>query len=275
MNPTISFVVLTWNSQPFVAACLDSIDRQCSQEQIPYEVLLIDNGSTDKTNDIVGEYAKRRDNIVHIKLPRNCGTTATRNRGIKKSRGDYICILDSDTEFKAGSLASSLRVLGENPDVGMLAPRLVLPDGTVQNSVKKFPTFWNKMLKLPKAVLKIKVRDGDFYTDFPFESETLIDTAISACWIFNKSLIDKIGYLDEKIFYSPEDLDFSIRVWLGGLKILYYPALTLLHNTQQISHAKPFSKVSRLHFSGLLYYYRKHGGWLSRKHVYKKIGRNR
>jgi GT2 family glycosyltransferase len=264
---------LTWNSQSYIPACIDSINRQCRQENLSCELVFIDNGSTDSSNDIIGEYARKQDNIIQIKLDKNFGTTYPRNIGIKKSSGDYICILDSDTEFWTGSLAAAIRVLEDSPDVGMVVPKLVLPDGSVQNSVKKFPTFWNKLLKLPKAILKITISDGDFYPEFPFESAKLVDTAISACWLFNKSLVDKIGYLDENIFYSPEDLDYSIRVWLGGLKILYCPDLILLHNTQQISHKKPFSRVSLMHFSGLLYYYRKHGGWLSRRRLYEKIGR--
>jgi GT2 family glycosyltransferase len=79
--------------------------------------------------------------------------------------------------------------------------------------------------------------------------------------------MEKVGYLDEKIFYSPEDIDYALRVWLAGYCVLYYPALTVLHHTQQITHKKPLSKTSISHFFGLVYYYRQHGGWITRPQV--------
>jgi GT2 family glycosyltransferase len=119
-------------------------------------------------------------------------------------------------------------------------------------------------MKIPRIVFGIKTKNNDFYENFPFAEEQTVDTAISACWFFKKALLQKTGYLDEKIFYAPEDIDFSLRVWKAGLSILYYPAFSVFHHTQQITHRKPLSKTSISHFWGLIYYYRKHGGWLVR-----------
>jgi GT2 family glycosyltransferase len=112
--------------------------------------------------------------------------------------------------------------------------------------------------------LGIHINQSDFYEEFPFVAETVVDSAISACWFFRKELCDDIGYLDEKIFYSPEDLDYCLRVYLSGKINVYHPYFEVLHHTQQISHRKPFSMVSFSHFAGLLYYYKKHGGWVYR-----------
>ena len=174
--------------------------------------------------------------------------------------GEFVCILDSDTELMSGSILQILSRLAESREIGIIAPRLVLPNGEVQNSVKKFPTVWHKLAKIPMAVFKVPVKNYDFYETFPFESEAYVDTAISACWFFRTDLLTDIGLLDERIFYAPEDVDFCARVWKNGKKVLYKPDLTVLHNTQQICHQNPFSKVAFSHFFGLLYYYRKHGG---------------
>lgn len=269
----LSFIILTWNSRKFLASCFDSISAKCFEESIDYEIIVVDNGSTDGSAVVFEQFqSKLSDRFRVFSLGENTGTTYSRNIGLKASIGRCICILDSDTELGAGSLKGGLERLVLDESVGLLAPRLLLPDATVQHSVKRFPTFWHKLRKIPKVVLGVRMANLDFYEDFPFAAEKEVDTAISACWFFGRALIDQIGYLDEKIFYSPEDLDYSVRVRKAGKRILYYPFVTVLHHTQQISHRKPFSKVSLSHFGGLLYFYRKHGGWFSAKGFYRQTG---
>lgn len=262
----ISFVMLSWNSERFLAKSFDSIIHKCLQENITYEVIVIDNGSTDKSAHIVKEYAtKYPGGYKLIDLPENKGTTYSRNLGLKQSQGKNLCIIDSDTELGKGSLRDILQFLATNTHIGLLCPKLVLPDGSIQNSVKLFPTMLDKLIKIPRIVFGVKTRNYDFYADFNFNKRQPVDSAISACWFFRQDLIETVGYLDERIFYSPEDLDYSLRTWKSGYKNFYYPDFTVYHHTQQITHRKPFSKTSRSHFFGLLYYYNKHGGWIIRQ----------
>lgn len=265
LKPQLSFIVLTWNSKQFLRNCFDSIVEKCAEDKISFEVIIIDNGSSDGSAKIFEQYqASFADHFVLIPLADNMGTTYPRNLGLKKARGECICVLDSDTELGEGSLTTVVNRLNSGSRIGLIAPRLVLPDGTVQNSVKRFPTMFNKLMKIPRIVFGYGTKNTDFYESFPFLEEREVDTAISACWFFKKELLLAAGYLDEKIFYAPEDIDFSLRVWQAGYSIVYFPAYTVLHHTQQITHRKPFSKTSISHFFGLIYYYRKHGGWLSR-----------
>ena len=262
MNPSISFIILTWNSEAFLRKCFDSIILKCTEEQITYEIIVIDNGSVDDSSPILHDYESKYPTVFHlILLDRNLGTTYPRNLGLKQARGEYICILDSDTELGQGSLTEVMTRISNEPSTGIIAPRLLLPNGKIQNSVKHFPTFLHKLIKIIGILLKINLKNYDFYKDFPFTEERMADTAISACWFFKKGLIQLVGNLDENIFYSPEDMDYSIRVWKAGRSILYFPSFTVLHHTQQITHKRPLSKTSFSHFGGLIYYYRKHGGW--------------
>jgi hypothetical protein len=263
--PTISFIILTWNSEGYLRRCFDSIIRKCAEEKLSFEVIVTDNGSRDGSCGIIESYKKDSPYEFHlIKLDCNRGTTYTRNLGLKQARGEYLCILDSDTEMGEGSLTAVIKRLSSDTRVGLIVPRLLLPDGSIQNSVKRFPTMLNKLMKIPRIVFGVSTKNSDFYDNFPFTEEREVDTAISACWFFRREVFERVGYLDEKIFYAPEDIDFSLRVWLAGYSIIYYPAFTVLHHTQQITHKKPLSKTSISHFFGLIYYYRKHGGWLVR-----------
>lgn len=260
----LSFVILTWNSEKYLSPCLDSLIQQCSKENISWEIVIVDNGSTDGTQSIAQRYSGKYTDRIHlIPLKKNHGTTYPRNLGLKMAEGQTCCILDSDTEFNFGSIRNVINIL-LNQRIGMVVPQLLLPGNIIQNSVKKFPTFWDKISKIPGIFLNKKVSSKDFYESFPFYESRPVDTAISACWFFKKTLLDTVGFLDENIFYAPEDVEYCLRVNKSGLQIVYYPLVSISHHTQQISHQKPFSKVSRSHFIGLLYYFKKHGGWFRR-----------
>jgi len=258
----ISFVALTWNSQAYVRRCLDSIANRCESDRLAFEILVVDNGSADGTvADVTAVKAEGRTPVTLISLDTNRGTTYPRNLALKLAKGTVVCVIDSDTEFRSGSLRPILRLLEADPSLGLIAPRLLLPDGSVQHSVKRFPTLSHKLRKIPSIVLGRPVPRADFYATFPFEQCTFVDTAISACWFFRRQLVDNIGLLDEGIFYAPEDVEFCARIHEAGQRIAYYPYLTLLHHTQQISHRRPFSRMSLSHMKGLTRYHRKHGGW--------------
>jgi hypothetical protein len=262
----ISFVSLTWNSEAYVRRCLDSFIARCSIEDLRPEFIIVDNGSRDGSAGIVREYCSRdADGVRLITLDRNRGTTYPRNLALRVARSPVICILDSDTEYVSGSLRRVIDLLAAHPSLGIVAPRLLLPDGSVQHSVKRFPTLLDKLRKVPRILTGRKATRDDFYGSFPFDRCTLVETAIAACWFLRTELIEQIGLLDEGIFYSPEDLDYSARVRNAGKHILYNPELTLLHHTQQISHRRPLSRLSMSHLKGLIRFHHRHGGWFVRR----------
>lgn len=264
LDKRISFIILSWNSQKYLEKCFDSIIALCDNDKIGYEIIVIDNGSNDNSEKIINIYkAKYPQIFIAIMLPENIGTTRSRNIGLKKSKGRYICILDSDTEILSNSFSKMTTILDNNSDIGIIAPQLILPNGAIQNSVKRFPTLLHKILKIPKVIFSLKIKDFDFYDKFPFSTEKYVDTAISACWLLSRELTLTIGLLDENIFYAPEDVEYCMRIRKAGKKVLYYPHVKILHNTQQISHKSPFSRLSISHFFGLLYYFKKHRSWFT------------
>ncbi len=252
----ISFVILTWNSESTIDNCLASISRSCDRERISYEIFLVDNGSSDRTCDVIRQFDNLPLNLTCY--PKNRGTTTTRNEVLRKCTGEVVSIMDSDASFVGGSLREMLSVLLGDDSIGIIAPKLIETSGRVQASVKKFPSLTGKLARIPKILFKLNLRDAGVYPDFPFEDTREVDCAISASWFLRRRLLDDIGYLDERIFYAPEDVDFCLRVRKSGRKIVYYPAFTVLHQTQQITHKRMFSKVALSHFLGLMYYFAKH-----------------
>ena len=273
-NATLSFIILTYNSEKYIHQCLQSVITKLNDEKLPYEIFVVDNGSEDSTKIILKSYQHSHPKTFNsIFLDKNTGTTYSRNLALKKAKGQYLCILDSDTRILSGDFCEALQYLGRNRDIGILAPLLVLPNGEFQHSVKRFPTFFQKLQKFRRIFENKSFNDKDFYEDFPFSQETIVDSAISACWLIHKSILSEVGYFDERIFYSPEDLDYCVRVWKSGKKVVFYPKMKILHNTQQITYKNPFSYIALSHFLGLLYYFRKHGGWFKTHHICHR-GRN-
>ena len=148
--------------------------------------------------------------------------------------------------------------LADNPTVGIIAPRLIFPSGGVQDSVKRFPSFVGKFSRIPVILFKAPIRPFDTYPDFPFTKKRAVDYAISACWFGRREVFEDAGWLDERIFYAPEDIDFCLRLWKRGLTTIYYPDYTVIHHIQRLTHKKVFSKVALSHFAGLVYYFAKH-----------------
>ncbi|MEN6474571.1 MAG: glycosyltransferase family 2 protein [Syntrophaceae bacterium] len=259
----ISFVILTWNSQGYIKRCVSSYAVALDKDGLSGEFLIVDNGSQDNTLAVLRDDVETSLSPNHavkvIPLKENVGTTVSRNMAIRRASGKFIIVCDSDTEFSQGSFLPALDYLMKNPEVGIVAPLLLWPDGEPQPTVRRFPTLIAKVLKVMDIVFHLPVKNIDFYPDFPWDTVMTVQTAASAFWILNKGLVEKVGYFDEKIFYSPEDLDYCFRIWRLGLKVVFYPDIKIIHHAQRLSRRNPFSRHALSHFGGLLYFFRKHG----------------
>lgn len=253
----LSFVILTRNSERYIDACLSSLEA--SLGGISYEILIVDNGSSDRTLEIISSHR----GVQVLRLEENWGTTFSRNLALKHAAGDYIVVMDSDIEIRRLDWEKLLSKFCGH--LGMIAPRLFLPDGRVQHSVKKFPLFHWRLAKLRKIFFGLAVKEREHYSDLSVVESP--DTAISAFWVLSREAMRAVGLFDEKIFYSPEDLDYCVRLWGSGFSIKYYRDADIVHHTQQVAHKKPFSLISLSFFLNFLYYFWKHKYWFDSKIV--------
>jgi GT2 family glycosyltransferase len=225
------------------------------RSQYIYEVFIIDNGSTDDSVMLINEYERKYKGLIKpIFLDHNTGTTYSRNLAIKQASGKYVAVLDSDVELNDETLVELVATLEEGNGVGLVAPKLVYGNGLLQKSYDQFPTVWRKVYRylFLKSIEK-KERELPL-DDAPIE----IDYAISAFWLIRKEVIENVGLLDENIFYAPEDVDYCLRIWQHGYKILYVPKVYAIHHAQEISRALRVNKATIEHIKGLIYYFSKH-----------------
>jgi len=274
-KPEVSVIILTWNSEKYIGNCINSVFIDAGFSGIKIEVIVVDNGSNDGTIEILEKLQKKYyKDLEVLKLRKNYGTTISRNMGIRKSAGKYIFILDSDTEVQPGTMAKLIKTIESEKNVGIAAPRLVYADGSIQPSCKKFPTAKIKFFKtLPfnkfhEIAKKEELYDPKVYLS-DFDKIINVDYCISAAWMVNRKTIEDVGLFDENIFYAPEDVDYCLRTWLKGWKVVYDPKAKAIHYTQRLSH-KNF-KMALSQIKGLLYYFIKYRYIFNRERIYRKI----
>lgn len=261
----IGFVILTWNSEKYIENCLKSL-FQINGSEVQINIVVVDNASEDNTNLVVGKIYKENNHkagLCHlIKLKKNFGTTYSRNLGIsylKKHSLDYICILDSDTIVNAEAVKALTNELKQDASCGIVGPKMHSSSGIYQRSGRDIPTLTEKFLKaLPFKALQMRGNELEASILADGSGCVKVGYLMSACWMMRADLFDKIGNLDEKIFYAPEDAEFCIRCWKAGLSVKYCYDAEIVHEWQRLSRKKLFSKHNLEHIKGLLYMFWKH-----------------
>jgi GT2 family glycosyltransferase len=261
----ICAIVLCFNSVRHIDRCLTELNKALDDLGGEHEIIVIENGSQDGSVGIVqGWEARRPGRVLAIYSPENLGTTVSRNLGLKQAKGEFILVLDSDA-FITGHVLAALRTrLQAYPRLGMVVPRLHYGDGRFQLSTDEFPTLLRKFERL------VRLRALE-QAHRPPEQPVEVEYAISACWMLPRHVVDIVGPLDEQIFYSPEDVDYCARIGLAGFDIVYDPTVIAVHDAQELSRSRKVNGFFSRHLSGLLYFFRKYGCYLSAAKLRQRI----
>lgn len=268
----LSFVILSYNSARYIEKCTRSIVDSLDSTEPMDEIWIVDNGSTDGSIEILRELHAEFPNLLKVEyLPRNTGTTVSRNLALRQARGEFVVVMDSDVTVEKQTFEPLMARLKADPTCGMVAPLLTYPNGRLQISTDVFPIVSHKLKRF--FALKQMERDND---QLPWPTEpALVDYAISAFWMLRREVIERVGPLDERIFYSPEDVDYCLRIWAAGFKIVYDPTVRVIHDAQEISRGFPIRKASWSHAKGLSYLFWKHRYMFGHRALYQRIGRFR
>lgn len=249
-----SFVILAWNSQSYLKDCLESVLAiKCSK----MEVYVIDNGSSDATPTILSEIAKSNEHLHVITESENLGTTVSRNKALSKisNECDYVCVLDSDTVVNQTAFESLADALADE-SIGVVGPTMINNAGEEQLSGRNFPTVG---IKFGKAIGKTKSAEAEVPTSEIKNGLQDVDYLLSACWLIPNEVLARVGMLDEKIFYAPEDVDWCMRCHKAGFRVVRDHTAQIIHDYQRLSRQKLFSKINWEHMKGLAHYFKKHG----------------
>ena len=241
----LSIVIVNWNTSKMLIQCLDSIYH--SESRLIIEVIVVDNGSTD---DSVRSVATRFPQVNLVVNGRNLGFAKANNQGIKASKGRYCLLLNSDTILKPNSLDLLVNYADANLDVGVVGPKLLNMDGTLQKSWAEFPTFWSELTGEPVRKRSPVGNQQNAYS---------VDTILGACMLVRDEVIQTIGLLDDEYYMYSEEIDWCFRIKKGGWRIHYYPASEVFHIGGASASMNTIRQLSLLYQSKILFF-KKHYG---------------
>ena len=265
----LSIVIVSYNTKKDLQNCLDSLTLLKIKKS--YELIIVDNGSTDESTTYIKNIAKANKKIIPILNSDNSGFAAANNQGIKKSRGKYILLLNSDTLIEEDIFTPIIDWMDEHPKVGISGCALLNKDRSVQGSGGFFPN-------LPRAISWLLFLDDipfiskyikpfhPLHTKSFFKNEAFYsqpheqDWVTGAFFLIKREVVDKIGYIDEEYFMYTEEVDYCYRAKQKGWKIWYLPQWSIVHFGQG-SGSPTFAIISE--WRNIQLFYKKHYSLLS------------
>lgn len=256
----ISIIIVNCNTRDLLRACLQSIktDRSASRE-----VLVIDNGSTDGSVDMVQQDFSDVRLIVNAV---NQGFASPNNVGMREATGRYVFLLNSDTEFKPGTLKALVTFLDEHPEACACGPRLVYPNGTQQNSVKGFPSLWTHlcdMFLFDKMFPHSMVFGKGEMRWFDYDHDAKVDHVMAAALLVRRDALASIGLLDERFSIYYNDMDWCWRMAKLGWSVWYTPSAVVVHHLGATIGTvnRKFERFEELYNNTMLFYKKRYGAW--------------
>lgn len=251
----ISIAIISHGHEEFVERCLASLEKELSSSGV--EVFIVDNLGQCGMDGLAARYGSQVQ--VH-RNARQMGFAANCNQAFRMTRGEYVLLLNPDTELVSGHLSEALAYMDANQHVGILGARLVNSDGTPQASCRCFPSvpvFALRLLGADKWNHRPAFYRSSLLEGRVFVGPTRVDLVTGAFFLVRRLCFERIGGFDESFFLYYEDADFCFRARSKGLETHYFPALTLTHHHQRSS--KSFlGPHARWHAHSSLHYFLKH-----------------
>jgi GT2 family glycosyltransferase len=257
----ISIIIVTWNGKNIVAQCLDSLKQYAHKPAT--EVIVVDNASTDGTLEMI------REQYLYVTLianSANLGFAKANNIGIERSRGQYVCLVNSDVVVPEECIEKAINYMERNPAIGMLGPKMRLPDGTIGQSCMGFPTVWNwfcRALALDNLSMGRRIFGGFLRTDFQYDQVEDVDVLTGWFWIVTREALNQVGPLDGRYFMYGEDIDWCKRFHQAGWRVVFYPDAEAIHHTAASSKLAPVRFHIEMHRANMQYFEKYHD-WLDR-----------
>jgi GT2 family glycosyltransferase len=245
-RPRAACVVVTYDAEAWIERCLASVGET--------DTVVVDVGSSDRTVDVVRSSFPR----VQVVEAENRGLAAGWNRGIAETDADHVLMLNADAWLVEDALGRLLEVADANPRAAVVGPRLLNPDGTLQRSVRGYPTLWRlatEYLYLRKLAPGSRALNAFYGAGFDHESEREVEWVMGACMLLRRSAFDDVGPFDERYFLFSEEVDWMRRAADRGWSVVFTPNARCVH----VGGATHGGRLFRENVRGHLRYLSLHG----------------
>jgi len=256
----LSIIIVSWNAREFLSKCLWSL--KTSMTDYYTEIIVVDNASTDGSQELVRDQFPRVNLICN---DTNLGFAKAINIGVSHCRGKYVCLINSDVEVLEDCFVRMIAYMEHHPEVGMLGPQIIDPNGNIQRSCMGFPTLWNtfcRALALDSLFPKVKLFGGYLMTYWEHNTMRNVDVINGCFWMIKREALDQVGLLDEQFFIYAEDLDWCKRFTMADWEIVYFPMAEALHYGGASSSNAPVRFYIEMQKANLKFW-RKHYGRFS------------
>jgi N-acetylglucosaminyl-diphospho-decaprenol L-rhamnosyltransferase len=213
-------VVVTYDALPWIEQCLESVAQ--------VDTVVVDNGSGDGTVDVVRE----RFPAVRVIESENRGLSAGWNTGIRATASEHVLLLNADAWLLDGALSALVAAADRHPRAAAIGPRLENTDGTLQRSVRGYPTAWRlatEYLYLRKLAPRSRALNAFYGAGFDHAREREVEWLMGACLLVRRAVFDEVGPFDERYFLFSEEVDWMRRAADRGWSVVFTPDARCVH----------------------------------------------
>jgi N-acetylglucosaminyl-diphospho-decaprenol L-rhamnosyltransferase len=255
--PGTSVVIVGWQVRDLLRGCLASIAAYEDLDEL--DVWVVDNGSTDGTAAMITtEFPWVR----LVALDDNPGFAAGNNFALRWATGDVCILLNPDTALHDAALTTLAAYLRAHPAVGVVGPRLVNPDGSLQSAGFAPPSLfqvWYDLVPWPRRLYHSRLNGR--YPDAPTDTAYAVGFPLGACLAVRRDVLDRVGFLDEAYGMYMEELDFCARVRAAGYAVHILPTVTITHHGGQSTGQAPDAMFLALHRARRQFYTQYRPAW--------------
>jgi GT2 family glycosyltransferase len=256
----VSVVIVSWNVRDLLQACIESVVS--TRSNLSVQVIVVDNASDDGSAELVREHYREIDLFAS---DTNLGFAAANNLGLANSQGRYVFFLNPDTVLREGALIAMINFLDREKQFGVVGPRLIDPDGSVQwVCARTFPTLMFILFealylyRLPFVGRRLKDR---LVSPYDLSKRQEVHAISGAAMLGRREVIEQFGGFDESFLHTAEDVDLCLRLRRKGGRIFYLADAEVVHLGGQ-STALASVRAATMGFISMGEYFRRSHGWL-------------
>lgn len=256
----VSVIVASHNAREFIERCVGALS------ETHHDVIVVDSASSDGTAEFVRE---RFPDVRVVQLTENRGYGAALNEGMALSGARYFLLMNGDAWPKPGAIEELLDFAESQPRAGVIGPRLLNSNGTLQPSVRGFPTLWRlatEYLFLRWFAPRSRALNAFYSAGFDHRSVRDAEFLVGAVLLVRRDVVDEIGAFDTRFFMFNEEVDFCYRACEAGWRVVFYPGAQFVH-VGGASTRLEWSRMYREQLRSHLRFLAKHRGYRQAEHA--------